>query len=486
MLAAWTKGALKWLLYPHQLPIYEKIREVIASDDPALTSFIIDCSRQFGKSFIMFLIAVEECIRKPGTTVVYIGPEKSQVIEIVTGKTFGTIFHTCPKHLVPSHRTMEDKDGPILHGGTALHFPNGSRIRLAGTDNRNYTSLRGGAADLILLDEAGFMANLTTGVLPTVEPMTKTTGGKVIFASTPPENLDHDYYEVLRDHDERGLISTYTIWDDKSLNERQLEKIIQMCRGRHTTKFRREFECMRIAEADIQVLPELDMEMAKRILIKDRSYKDDFYKFWDKYVVADWGGRDKTAILFAHYNYRRGKLVIEDHLDLVGHEISSKRIAQEIKSKVALLWAEDERPVIRYICDNNNILLQNDMITMYGLPFVATSKGRLQEMVQKVRDWVYDERIEFAEPAEFALKSAMSAYFTKSGEFARSNTFGHFDHTAALVYLVRNVQTSQDPVPLKLGFDPNTQFWNPSPEEQLKARQNLGSVFYNPRAKQSY
>lgn len=467
-LLAWQKGALKWLLYKHQMPIYDKIREVLASTDPKVNSYIIDCARQFGKSFIMFVIAVEECIRNPGSTQVYIGPLKSQVNEIINGNTFGVVFATCPKDGVPSYNE------------SALHFPNGSRIRIAGSDNRNYENLRGGAANTIFLDEAGFINDLTTGVLPTVEPMTKTTGGKVIFASTPPESLDHDYYDVLRDHDEQKLISTYTIWDDKSLKPTQLEKIINQCRGQQTTKFKREYECKRIAETDTQVLPELTKDVAASILLPDESFRQDpLYKHWIKYVVADWGGRDKTAILFAHFNTHKRKLIIEDHLDLVGSDISSARIAGAIKDKVKLLWTEG---TIRYFCDNNNILIQNDMIIQHRLPFVATSKGKLHEMVQKVRDWVYDERIEFAGPAEFALKSCMSGYWNKRREeFATSKTYGHFDHLAALVYLVRNCDTTTDPVPNLLGFNKLTQFNSPVPEDIQKAKQSLSSVFYNPR-----
>ena len=460
---AWYKGALKWILYPHQRPIYDKIRAVLKSDDTSLNSYVLDISRQFGKSFIMFMIAVEECIRHPKSTQVYVAPLKSQVNEIINGNTFGVLFATCPKHLVPTHKD------------SALYFPNGSRIRLAGSDNKNYESLRGGRAHNIFLDEAGFISDLTTGVLPAVVPMTKTTGGKVIFASTPPEQLDHDYYEVLREHDEDGHISTFTIWDDKSLTEKELEKIIKHCKGKETTTFKREYECKRIAEASKQVLPELSKEVAASILINSDYRKDELYKFHMKYVVADWGGRDKTAILFSHYNHRTGKQIIEDHLDLQGEQISSARIAKEVKDKVKELWGEPQN--CRYYCDNNNIIIQNAMIIEHRLPFVATSKGRLQEMVQKVRDWIYDGRIEFDAPAEFALKSAMSAFWTKQGEFAQSKTFGHFDHVAALVYLIRNTDTTTDPVPNLLNFDKFNQFNSPTQQELRKQVQGLGGIF---------
>lgn len=468
------RGNLQWLLYPHQRPIYNKIREVIASDDEDVNSYVIDCARQFGKSFIMFTIAVEECLRSPHHTIAYVAPLKSQVIEIVTEKTFRTVFAAAPPECIPKL------------DGSALVFQNGSRIRLAGTDNKNYANLRGGIAHQVLLDEAGFMAELSDGVLPSVTPMLKTTGGKIIFASTPPDSLDHDYQEILRDHDESGHISTYTIWDDKSLTEKQLNKIIQDCKGRDTTLFKREYECKRIVEEAKQVVPELSVEVAERILLKTIDYRrDPLLQFYHKYVVADWGGKDKTAILFGHYNYREKRVVIEDHLDLHGNEISASRIAKAIKDKTAELWPTEEyRKNIRYICDSNNVIVQNDMITNHNLPFTSTTKDRLAEqMVQKVRDWVYDDRIQFAPAAEFALKCAMNAWWAKGKNmFGRSKIYGHYDSLAALIYFIRNVDTSTDPIPRYLNVDPFENFIMPDNNSTLaKNNRNLTNIFNNPR-----
>ncbi len=470
----WYRGELSWLLYKHQRPIYNKIREVIASTDPDVNSFVIDCARQFGKSFTEFLISVEECIRQPNKTIVFIGPLKSQVNEIINGKTFGTIFATAPKDLVP---VLKD---------SALVFSNGSRIRLAGTDNHNYENLRGGAADLIFLDEAGFMSDLEDGVLPTVEPMTKTTKGKVIFSSTPPESLDHDYHDVLRYHEEAQLIATFTIWDDKTLSEKDLKRIISQCKGKDTIKFKREYECQRIADSSRQVIPGFSIERQELFRIKDTSYRDsEFYPYWKKYVVADWGGKDKTAIVFAHYNFRTKLVIVEDHLDLNGEDVTPGVIARKIAEKTSQLW--QGKHDITYYCDNNMPLLQQDMNITYRLPFVATSKGRLDQMVEKVKDWEYDERIRFSPDAEVVLKSTAAAHWNKSrDEFARSKVYGHYDHCAALIYLVRNVDEVSDPIPVLHGRDPYKQFIDPALTKQLAGQyQELANIF-NPRKGASF
>ena len=472
----WRRGVLHWLLRPHQKLIYDKVREILASDDPMLNSYVIDCARQFGKSFIMFLISVENCIRDPQSTIVYVGPLKSQVNEIINGHTFNIMFATCPPDLKPKY------------DGSTLQFPNGSRIRLAGTDNKNYSNLRGGAAHLVILDEAGFMSDLEIGVLPTVEPMTKTTGGKVIFASTPPDTLDHDYIQILRDHEEQGLISTYTIWDDKSLTQTQLQKIINQCRGRETTKFKREYECQRIVESSMQVIPELVEAMAEKLKITADYRNDPMMPYWHKYIVVDTGVRDKTAVVFGHYNYRKKKLVVDATLDLQGSEYNTSKLAQMIKDKRDELWPDPNfLKDLRYIADSNNLVVINDLNIIYKLPFVGTSKGRLDEMVQKVRDWVFDERILFAPEALEALNCARFAIWSKSrNEFGRSAKYGHYDLLAAITYLVRNVNEHADPMP-NASIDRTKVFVPPQVNQNIsQSARELSNVFYNPRKGLSY
>lgn len=470
------RGELIWILYPHQRPIYNKIREVLSTDDVTMNSYVIDCARQFGKSFIMFIIAVEECLREPNRTVVFIGPLKSQVNEIVDGNTFNVIFRNCPADLIPAHKD------------SALIFQNGSRIRLSGTDNKNYNSLRGGAAHTIFLDEAGFLSDLDTGVIPVITPMTKTTNGKVIFASTPPDTLDHPYIEILREHDESGLISTFTIWDDKSLTERQLNKIINQCKGQDTTLFKREYECKRIVETSLQVIPELIEEHAQTLII-DSTYKQDpLLQYWKKYVVVDTGVRDHTAVIFAHYNYHTKKLVLEDSLSLSGVDYNTARLADMIKGKVLDLWPNPEyQKGISYIADSNNLIVIQDLNVIYKLNFVPTSKGTLEQMVQLVRDWVYDSRITFAPNALDVLECSKFAIWSKSrNEFSRSPKYGHYDLTASLTYLVRNVDFAVDPVPNLLGFNKVTQFVDPYAQQQTQNdRQQLSNIF-SPRSGLSF
>jgi hypothetical protein len=163
---------------------------------------------------------------------------------------------------------------------------------------------------------------------------------------------------------------------------------------------------------------------------------------------------------------------------LNGESITAGVIAAAIKDKTKKLWNNEGE--IMYYCDSNNILIQNDMIIKYSLPFVATSKGRLKsQMVETVKDWIFDERVFFSPNAEFVLKCMTSAHWAKSGdEFARSKIYGHYDAMAAVVYLIRNIDEESDAVPKLLGLDPFTHFIDPHLKSDLTGQSAaLGSIF---------
>lgn len=458
------------LLKPHQLPIYDKLREVLASKNTKHNSYVEECSRQFGKSFIAFVISVEDSIRYPYFTTAYIAPLKSQVNEIIDGNTFRVVFATAPNDLIPTHKD------------SALNFFNGSRIRLAGTDNKNYLSLRGGAAHRVILDEAGFMSDLKDGVLPTVRPMTKTTKGKILFASTPPDSLDHDFIDILRDHDEMQLISTHTIWDDKSLTAIDLEKIVNECKGQHTTLFKREYECQRIVESSKQVIPELNAELIKVVLLSNfqaETYRKENFQlmnFWKKYIILDTGLEDMSACIFAHYNYRLRKLVIESQVFLQGDAYRTDVLAKMIKDERDKIWPDAAwKKDIRYVADSNNPIVNRDLTVLYQLPFEPTSKGSLDEMVGEVKTWMFDQRVLFMPDAEMVMYSAHYAHWNKQRDkFGKSSKYGHYDHLAALVYLIRNVDQYHNPVPALLNVDPFKQFVD---LREINKQTNIDSMF---------
>lgn len=454
----WERGALKFLLRPHQVPIYNAVWECINDEDAYHTSHDISCGRQLGKSFTETVIAVEFCIRAPKRTVLFVAPLRSQAEEILYGETYNRIFNTegkeCPSLLKPK------LDGNIIR------FPNGSRIRMGGTDNRRYEDLRGGAAHLLFLDEAGFMQHLDDGVLPALQPMLKTTRGKTIFSSTPPPTLDHPYVAIHRTHVEKGHNSTFTIFDDSAASQYDIDKAMEETGSKRgadgawipSTRFRREYLAEFVMEHTIQLAPDWDERF---VLEREPTEHDPYYHH---YVSMDPGVTHFTALLFATFDHMEQRLHVEDELTFQGSTLNSQVLSEAIRNKHRELWGPS--PVYRYVSDNNNKHLIQDLKQLYALPFVGTSKttlettrARVEEgMVSKVNTWLRKEMLTIHPRCKMLLGCLRYGVWKDLGNdqrvFAESKTYGHFDHFAALMYLIRNTDIRTNPVPYTHGLSP--------------------------------
>ena len=86
------------------------------------------------------------------------------------------------------------------------------------------------------------------------------------------------------------------------------------------------------------------------------------------------------------------------------------------------------------------------------------------------------------------MKSAAAAHWAKGDKdsFAKSKVYGHYDHTAALIYLIRNVDELTDPLPMLLGKDPNTHFIHPVLRPELVGQARELADIFNPRKGLSY
>lgn len=224
----WNRGKLVYKLKGTQIDVYNAFKE--ANDDIN----VICCSRRFGKSFILCLLAVEECISRKDAVIKYACPTQKQVKEIVR-KIMRPILDDCPPHLKPEWKEAEK----------LYLFPNGSEIQMAGTDNGNIENIRGGHAHLCIVDEAGFATELDYAVDNVLAPTTDTTNGKVILASTPnykdPNHVFNIEYVLPRQH--AGTLRKFTIHDAPMISEDRKQKIIARY-GEDNPRYRCEYLCI--------------------------------------------------------------------------------------------------------------------------------------------------------------------------------------------------------------------------------------------------
>ena len=433
----WQRGNLKWLLWEPQKLVYDKIWEVIKDPSPDMSSYVLNCSRRFGKTFTMCLVAVEFAIRNPGCNVRLVAPSGRQLADACWG-SIRLIFLTCPKDMMPH----------LIPRVGEIKFKNGSMIKMSGADKGHIENMRGQDSNLNLIDEAAFFDDLDYAYKSVLSPLTVRTHGKTIISSTPPRTPDHDYVDYYRAHKERGLMSEFTIYDDPTITERQLQRAILDSGGIDTTTFKREYLCSFITDDELALVPKWDQSF------EYIPEKNDKYDYYHKYVSLDLGTTDFTVALYGYYDYENARLVIEDEFSIKGPQMTTDVLAEELKFMEFKLWGP--KPPYLRISDNSLGLMLQDLGLLHGIHFTVTNKDSLEAMVNKVKVWVNQGRI-IVNPKCTQLIGCLkygiwSSKHSGLRQFARSKVYGHYDAFAALVYLIRNITDSVNPVPRSHGI----------------------------------
>ena len=460
----WRRGQLRWKLYKHQQSIYDSYWGAINNTECLL--FASNVSRRFGKSFIGAVVAFEYALRFPGSNVKYACPTQNQMHKVLE-EVIPPILADCP-----------DDCRPQKKGGKFI-FPNGSTIQIAGSDMGNADRLRGTSSHLSIVDEAGFVANLKYLITSVLMPTQIKVGGTMIIQSTPAEAVDHHFTKVCMDAKTKGNYLTKNINDDPTVTPSIRATYAEQYGGEQTTEFKREFLCEFVTEWDLVITPDWKTET----MVSDPQ-RDDFYNYYHKYVSLDIGVRDNTAALFGYYNHHDEMLCIQDEYTISGPTMTTDVLAEAIKGKEAELWGKcknsntyDNDKVYRRVGDTNNLLLLQDLTTLHGIPFAPTGKGALTRMVNDLRLLIRKDKLRVHPRCKMTIGCLETGYWndTHTG-FAHSQTYSHFDHLAALIYLVRNVDTHTNPIPTNYGISGADHVIISRPETRQDL-ENLGRAF---------
>lgn len=439
----WARGRLEWKLNAVQ----KKMFASYISQNQEIT--IITTARRSGKSYMLCLLAIEKCIQTPNAIVKYICPRKNMVKTILQ-PIMTQICQDCPPEMKPEFK----------YNDYMYVFPNGSQIQMAGTDGGHHENLRGGRSEFWIVDEAGFCDELTYVVNTILAPTADTTGGRGIIASTPSKQTDHEFIsDFVLPAQADGKLIKYTIHDNPMLTKTKIQQIIDRYPLKEKDpEYRREYLCEIVSGGDLSVVPEFTEELEQKIV---REWTTP--PFRDSYVSMDIGGRDLTALLFAYYDFKNGKIIIEDEL-IFGKSNSNQKtefrideFARQVKKKEEGLWTntmsgEFKPPYLR-ISDNNNLILLNDLTLQYNLQFIPTRKDNREAALNTMRVMLAEEKILIHPRCKTLIHHLKNGTWQKNKkDFSRSANNGHWDAIPALMYLVRNVQENKNPYPAGYGF----------------------------------
>jgi hypothetical protein len=459
----WSKGNIAWKLDNLQ----QEIRQAFYKSNHKINVWLM--SRRLGKSHLLCALAIEQCIKKPGSIVKYLAPEGKQVKTIIK-PIISDLTSDCPEDLRPQFKTQE-----MLY-----RFPNGSEIHLAGSDGGGAEKLRGTKADLCIVDEAGFCNELKYAVRTILLPTMLTTGGKMVLSSTPPAESAHEFLDFIEEADAKETLIKKTVYDCPRYSKEFIEREIlsQYPSGAADPEFRREYMVEILKDENLAVVPEFTEDLEKRIVVVPTMPSH-----YDAYVSADWGVSDLTVILFAVYDFKNSKVHILDELIMNGAKMNTAILAEKIKQKEKTLWHDqytlEPKPVYMRVADNNLLLIQ-DMQTLHNLNFIPTEKTDKHGALNNLRILLQSERV-IIHPRCVTLKNHLKyATWDKNRRtYKRSAQYGHYDAIDALTYLIRNIIWSHNPYPKDVHGD--NVFVNESKKPEVSTPAAQFKTLFKPR-----
>lgn len=478
----WRRGELADLyLDSNQIELY---RQIHAS---SRRRFVLECARRIGKSFMLCVMALETCLRRPHSRVVYAAPTYKDAVEFIL-----PIIESLAEDAPPESRPKFDTQ--------TWHYklPNGSHIAIFGCDTQEKADRgRGPAAHLVIIDEAGFNRVLGYVMRSVLKPQTLTTKAKILLASTPSAEAGHEFTSITEAAEAIGpqAYAHRTIYDNPRLTVEDVEEYIRedaedeglnVDEYKATDTFQREYLARRIVDKRLTVVPEW-AEYGERLNLLREVERP---RFFDAYVSLDMGGIDPHAVLFGYWHYALNALVIEDELLLREGE-NTAQLAEAIKAKEAALWggktwtgtlrgayesgvslpswlaiqaAENpqEQPFLRY--SDNDAQMIRDLVELHGVAFIPTDKSEKKWHVNKAQVMFREGRIIVSPKCRNLQRHLRTTLWLneKRKDYRRINK-EHGDLVDALVYMVRNVMQHRNPTPPQWNVNPDTQ-WVPGVE----------------------
>lgn len=466
---SWREGDLSGKLREVQKKMRTAMR---ASRD---LKFIFNCSRRLGKSYLMLIDALEVGLTERNVPIKFAAPTREQMKAILL-PIFKEITMDCPSGLRPIWRSSDHR---YIFPGTA------SELVMEGCSNGHEENLRGTGCRKGYIDEAqAFKNNLKYVVQDIFMPQLITyPNASLLIAGTPPRTPVHDFASMIADAKMGGNYAEYDIYAAGYPSD-LIEQFKKEAGGGNSTTFRREYLCQVIMDEESAIIPEWKPEY-ERV-----PHRDEYFQFYRKYDAMDIGGRrDRTAILFGWYDFQRATLFVDAELGLPPARTTTQVIADGVKSVEARIFSRkdvdsvDTYPIQLRVADNDNDILLQDLGQMHRIHFVPTNKDELQAMVNQVRLWVSAGRVvvnpeckELIGCLRYAIWNERRDEFERFSEGSDAHkSYGHFDMLAALIYMVRNVNIHDNPVPPDFKFNSRDMFAHPF--EQKKEVQALTKLF---------
>lgn len=433
--AGWRRGDLSWLLHEGQL----RARDLVRSGNAR--RYVFEIARRWGKSWFFCVTAFECALTKPKARIPYACSTITSLREFII-PIMSAIIETAPEDVRPE----------IV--GDEVRFQNGSRIVMQGCEDRlKADRLRGPAADMAIVDEAGFIPVLLYVVKSVLLYQLLTTRGTMLVGSSQPESPAHPFIDLCREAEGRGAHMAASIYDAPHLTDEDRAIACEESGGPDSLAWKREGLNLRVVDETKALVPEFSQLEAQIIEAYESVRDDKGNAYVDRYIVGDLGWVDLAFVLFAEWDFAGSMLTVVDEwsearctTDRLQHEVAD--IARErwgdapVHRRVIDATAR-ERADLQRLQDDGDPTAENawrmarnqERSAAVNQLRIATKRLRYRihprcvKLISHLRNGVWnDQRTAFARPAG-------------------DEGYGHFDGVAAMMYLERHVDRSHNPAP---------------------------------------
>lgn len=403
---------------------------------------VLNCSRRIRKTSTTLVDCIEDLNKNEGPPIRFVAP---------TQKMLRNIVHPIIKMICAD--APEDMK-PIWKGADGYYlFPyKNTELHIAGANNGHEDDSRGVASRRCVVDEAQMIDKLKYLVDDVLMPQLLSTGGDLWMALTPPKTPIHECREYVEEAKQSGSYAEFNIYE----SEYPPDIIEQFCKeagGPESTTWLREYMCQFVVDKNFSIVPEWKDEYVEEYV------RDEFFKFYSQYEGMDISGgkKHKTSVLYGTYDFKKGRLFIEDETDLGAQQTTTRSVADAVKKKETDLWKE-KKPRLR-IADNSNLILIKDLGVEHAVHFQPTTKDTLDAMVNNIRLWVGSGKL-VVSPKCSQLIGCLKYGVWKDNrlDWEESAVYGHFDALAALMYLLRYIDTATNPIPANYGLSSKDMF----------------------------
>ena len=430
--ALWYSGCLQYKLHTGQQAIYTQLWSAFASGQK---EFAMRIARQFGKSYLTVIIALELCIRNPGIIVRIAGPTLTSISDIVEDNLM-PIIADAPQGLITRHRSTRR---------FYVNLPNGKKSELRlGTLERAHIdqTMRGGNAFAIFAEEAAASIKsedldyaMRSVIGPQLLRSSKKGGGLLGFVTTPAETPDHYFHKVIEPRcAAKGTFWTKTVYENPQLDADQIALAMERCGGEGSEAWQREYLCKVFRSTEVVIVPEFSEKHIYPFEIPEHKYL---------YTCIDFGiSRDHHHAVLYYFDFLANKMCIVNEAHAPAH-VATPEFLQQVRDMEAM----DNFGPIRRFGDLSG-RTEMDLKNTFMFDITQTAKDDKDAALTNLRTLIAQDRLCIHPRCVHTIACLRGGRWNNNRtDWMRTPELGHCDALAAVIYAARNLDT-RNPLPL--------------------------------------